>query len=132
MSLPNRVPFVATDWNPRWLLDCRLQTKLSQMQSWWSALKTGLPGAFSNFPPIYIISGHRTEAENARVGGAPDSRHKDCPATAADLRVGPTPGFEGAAGSLEIWQILGGWWKLHGGRWGGDFSTPDPNHFDLG
>lgn len=34
---------------------------------------------------------------------------------------------------LEVWAALGGAWKrLTGGRWGGDFSKSDPNHFDLG
>lgn len=28
-------------------------------------------------------------------------------------------------------DYAGAIWKALGGRWGGDFSTPDPNHFDF-
>lgn len=27
---------------------------------------------------------------------------------------------------------LGAWWKSKGGTWGGDFKTPDGNHYSLG
>jgi hypothetical protein len=27
---------------------------------------------------------------------------------------------------------LGAWWKDQGGTWGGDFKTPDGNHYSLG
>ena len=80
-------------------------------------------------PPLYIISGFRTPARNAEVDGAPDSRHIRCPSEAADLRVGQ---FAGGLGEREMWAILGGMWKLRGGRWGGDFTPTDFNHFDLG
>jgi hypothetical protein len=34
----------------------------------------------------------------------------------------------------EVWGALGGEWKrlILGARWGGDFTEPDVNHFDLG
>lgn len=80
------------------------------------------------WPGIYIISGQRSPAHNAEVGGAPNSFHLHCPSLAADLRVGSVAGL----GSDEVWAILGGIWRLMGGRWGGTFRTPDPNHFDIG
>lgn len=80
------------------------------------------------WPGLYIISGYRSPAHNADVGGAPRSFHTACPSLAADLRVGSVPGLD----SNEIWAILGGMWRLMGGKWGGTFSTPDPNHFDIG
>jgi len=99
------------------------------MQEWWTSLKTGLPvQGFRNFPPLFIISGYRDPKLNAEVGGVPNSLHTVCPSLAADLRVGQIPGV----GSDEIWAMLGGWWRLNGGRWGGTFTKPDPNHFDLG
>jgi len=99
------------------------------MQRFWTRQKTGLlaPG-FTTFPPLFIVSGYRTVEHNRAIKGAPDSRHTHCPATGADLRVGQVAGLD----SDELWAILGGWWRLHGGRWGGTFSDPDPNHFDLG
>lgn len=27
---------------------------------------------------------------------------------------------------------LGAWWKSQGGTWGGDFKTPDGNHYSIG
>jgi len=80
------------------------------------------------WPGLYIISGYRTAAHNAHVGGAPGSFHLVCPSLAADLRVGNVQGL----GTDEIWAILGGMWRLMGGKWGGTFRSPDPNHFDIG
>jgi len=80
------------------------------------------------WPGLYIISGYRTPTHNADVGGVPASFHTRCPSLAADLRVGRVAGL----GSNEVWAILGGMWRLMGGKWGGTFSTPDPNHFDIG
>lgn len=100
------------------------------MDRFWTGHLTGLPAPFDRFPPLFIISGHRTASHNREVGGAPDSRHVCSPSLAADLRMGRMEGFEKGA----EWDILGGWWKLNaiGGRWGGSFRDPDPNHFDLG
>jgi len=87
--------------------------------------------------PLTIISGFRSPELNRASGGAIDSRHMRCPAEAADLRVGGgIPGVD----SGEFWAILGGFWKLRGLRWGGDFKwsgspLPNPkewNHFDTG
>jgi hypothetical protein len=34
--------------------------------------------------------------------------------------------------STEDHRALGTWWKANGGTWGGDFKTPDGNHYSLG
>ena len=106
----------------RWSLSESLARKLVHLESqarsefgkWW--------------PGLFVISGYRDPVKNAEVGGVPNSFHTYCPSLAADLRVGNMAGF----GSDEIWAILGGMWRLSGGRWGGTFSNPDPNHFDIG
>jgi len=102
---------------------------LVRLEQWWSSLRTGLQwGGFERMPPLFIISGHRSPAHNADVGGAAGSLHTACPSLAADLRMGNVAGLD----SDEAWAILGGKWRLMGGRWGGQFRDPDPNHFDLG
>jgi hypothetical protein len=34
--------------------------------------------------------------------------------------------------STEAHKPLGTWWKSQGGTWGGDFKTPDGNHYSWG
>jgi len=125
MSLPSRVGRDACTIEARWQLQPRLARLLVQMQDHFTKAfrPTGFP-----FPDIWVVSGYRDAVKNREVGGAPDSRHLRCPSEAADLRIGNVEGLE----NLEVWQMLGGWWELNGGRWGGRFSIPDPNHFDLG
>lgn len=85
------------------------------------------------WPGLFIVSGYRSPQLNKEVGGAKNSFHLNtdasgCPLSlAVDLRVGQVPGVS----TFELWAILGGMWQRLGGRWGGSFSTPDPNHFDV-
>jgi len=44
------------------------------------------------------------------------------------LRVGNVPA---SITQEEVWGILGDIWEDMGGRWGGNFRTPDLNHFDV-
>jgi len=125
MSLPSRVGRDACELERRWALVPFLARNLVRMKDHFD--KAFLPTGFP-FPDIWIISGQRSERQNREAGGAPDSRHKRCPSEAVDLRIGNVEGLE----NLEVWAMLGGWWELNGGRWGGRFATPDPNHFDLG
>lgn len=110
----------------RWRLDPLIWRMLLRMDAWAStefekAGPFGIP-----YPGLFIISGYRNRELNDLVGGAPDSRHLQCPSTAADLRFGSVAtGLDQA-----IWAWFGAKWKLLGGRWGGDFG--DENHFDLG
>lgn len=85
---------------------------------------------------LYIISGFRPASLQTRINPlAPDSRHTECPALAADLRVGGVPA---SLTPEETWEILGRIWKGMGtsNRWGGDFRSGEPgfglNHFDQG
>jgi len=87
------------------------------------------------WPGLWIISGYRSPAHQARVNPAvPNSLHVRCPSLAVDLRVGQVAGMS----TPEIWRFLGNVWRAMGGRWGGDFKdsqglpAPDVNHFDLG
>ena len=84
------------------------------------------------WPGLFVISGHRSvairSAFNPAEPAAEESYHKRCPALAADLRVGDLPA---SATPFATWAFLGGIWKWLGGRWGGDFTPPDPNHFDF-
>ena len=87
------------------------------------------------WPGLWIVSGHRTAKDQARVNPAvPNSLHVRCPSLAVDLRVGQVAGVA----TPEVWRALGDVWKAMGGRWGGDFKdrlgqpTHDDNHFDLG
>ncbi len=125
--MPQRVGSDACRLSLRWGLSLRLSEALTRMEV-WATQRFAIPG-FSFWPGLRIVSGQRSPEKNRAVGGASDSRHMDCPATAADLRVGTVTGVD----SVEVWQILGGWWKVNGhGRWGGDFTPIDQNHFDLG
>jgi len=82
-----------------------------------------------HWPGLYVISGYRSRAEQASVSpGRPASPHTWCPAMAVDLRVGDTPA---SITPPEWWAFVGNIWKSLGGRWGGDFAPPDPNHFEI-
>ena len=122
MSLPSRVRHDPCELANRWTLDVGLANMLVRMEE-QAAREFGV-----FWPDLYIVSGYRSEALNRDVGGSPNSFHLRCPSLAADLRVGNVDGLE----SDEVWAILGGMWRRMGGRWGGSFRTPDPNHFDIG
>ena len=97
------------------------------------ALETRATQIFSaegvRWPGIFIISGYRSPNLQAQVNPAASrSRHMFCPSLAADLRVGNLPA---STTPTEFWAFLGTIWKTMGGRWGGDFRTPDVNHFDI-
>ncbi len=80
------------------------------------------------WPGLWIISGHRSPSRQLEVNpSVPNSLHTRCPSMAVDLRVGNLPASTTA---FEVWGFLGGIWKSLGGRWGGNFRTPDPNHFE--
>lgn len=120
----------------RWKIDIRLSVMLTIMR-----VEVGRDARWRGFagqePSLYMISGYRDPERQAAIcrdledggSGRPcadpsRSTHTSCPATGADLRV------EGMAGS--VYELLGAIWKRLGGRWGGEFSSPDPNHFDMG
>lgn len=120
--LPERIR-AGCDQPSRWGLDPTLWRMLSNMDIWASI---AFEEADIPYPGLWLLSGFRTPEENYLVGGVPDSRHMNCPATAADLRFGSVAGVSAPA----IWAWFGARWKWLGGRWGGEFG--DDNHFDLG
>jgi len=124
--LPERVAQDSCQLANRWRLDPTLAGMVVGLEAWAQArlADEGLP-----WPGLFIISGYRSQQRQAVVNpSSPNSLHTHCPALAVDLRIGSVAG----AGAEQIWQWLGARWKLLGGRWGGDFSSPDLNHFDLG
>lgn len=78
--------------------------------------------------PAVITSGRRTVAKQnsliaAGLTEATASHHLT--GRAVDIA------FLGVADPPLEWYAAGGAvWKLMGGRWGGDFTKPDPLHFD--
>ncbi len=81
------------------------------------------------WPGLFIISGYRSPLFQAELNPlAPSSLHTRCPSMAADLRVGDLPA---SLTPIEWWAFLGFEWAKLGGRWGGHFTPPDENHFDL-
>ena len=127
MPLPERVSRDACVLQRRWLLDPTLVSMLQALDGWASeqASRVGV-----RWPGIFIISGHRSTASQARENpDAPASLHTRCPSLAADLRVGNVPA---SLSGGPVWDWLGARWQMMGGRWGGRFSVRDENHFDLG
>lgn len=119
----------------QWGLDQRLAENIVRLEA-MAVQRFRVPGTAIQWPGLFVISGFRTEAENAVVGGSTGSRHLRCPSLAIDLQMGSVEGVD----SVEVWQILGGMWEFNGwGRWGGRFSAPpgsvntrEMNHFDTG
>jgi uncharacterized protein YcbK (DUF882 family) len=81
------------------------------------------------WPGLWVYSGFRTKEEQADVNPfAPNSKHTKCPAMAVDLRVGDLPA---STTDPVIWTRIGQEWQFMGGRWGGVWTPPDWNHFDI-
>lgn len=84
------------------------------------------------WPGIYIYQGWRRFPVQSDLNPdapiATQSRHLPCPALAVDLRVGNAPA---SFTPIELWTALGLAWERLGGRWGGRFTPPDQNHFDV-
>jgi hypothetical protein len=118
----------------RWKISIQLAVRLILLRS-LAGRNPGFRGTAGEVPRLFIISGYRDperqaqicrEAPPGRPCAHPDrSTHTSCPATGADLRI--------ESGPPDAWALLGTIWTRElGGRWGGEFETPDPNHFDLG
>lgn len=83
--------------------------------------------------PVVVTSAYRTAAEQAALTPAAGlykasptgSRHVQ--RRAFDLGFS---GYHWRDVPPEYFRWLGAVWKSVGGRWGGDFSRPDPVHFD--
>jgi len=82
--------------------------------------------------PLVVVSAFRTAAEQAALTPGPglykagvNSRHVQH--RAFDLGFS---GYHWSEVPPEYWRWLGAVWVSLGGRWGGNFSKPDPVHFD--
>lgn len=122
----------------RWNLDLTLVSMLLDLDQWAcqqfaaAAESEGVPASLFRWPGLFVLSGHRTgpvvSALNPLEPPAVRSRHRRIPSLAADLRVGNTPA---SLTDPTIWGFLGSHWEAQGGRWGGRFTPPDWNHFDI-
>ena len=126
MSSSSRVGTDGCGLSRRWVLDPTLADMLVRLDA-------DAAGRFSaegfRWPGLFIISGFRSRLLQAEINpAAPNSLHTRCPSLAADLRVGDQPA---SLTPPELWAALGRRWSTLGGRWGGTFTPPDPNHFDL-
>ncbi len=113
----------------RWALSPLLASMLLALDGWAC-------GVFSSkgirWPGLFIVSGYRAQpvvsAFQPALPAAIKSRHRRLPSLAADLRVGHVKATQTP---IEVWTFLGLHWERQGGRWGGNFRKPDPNHFDI-
>jgi len=119
----------ACDLADRWIVDPSVMHRLllSALDFWQETRM-----------PVWIISGHRTwaEQERLRMSGRPTaseetSTHRSCPATGVDISLGPAP----TGPMIATWGRIV---TMNGLRWGGG-SRPDERgipsdwgHSDLG
>jgi len=83
--------------------------------------------------PVVVVSAYRSPAEQEALtpgrglykASVQGSRHVQ--RRAFDLGIS---GYRWQDVNPEYFRWLGSVWKYLGGRWGGDFSRPDPVHFD--
>lgn len=78
--------------------------------------------------PAIITSGKRSVLLNSSVGGALRSLHLQ--GRAFDVGFLDTASVTDTA--LYRLSLGGRLWASWGGRWGGNFGSPDPIHFDDG
>ena len=124
--LPSAIGTDACSLARRWVLAPTLAKMVVELEG---VAKDGFAAAGIQWPGLWIISGQRSAAHQASLNPfAPKSRHIECPSLAVDLRVGNVPA---SITQEEVWRILGDIWEDMGGRWGGNFRTPDLNHFDV-
>ena len=104
----------------RWLLDpCLAEAVVLAEEILQRATSTGVC-----WPGLFVISGHRTAAEQTRVNPTqPNSLHRRCPSLAVDLRVGD---IAASLTPLPIWQEVAFVFESLGVLWGG---PTDQNHF---
>jgi len=115
----------------RWLLEPIIARALVETEA---VAQRSFAAQGIRWPGIFIISGHRTAAQQKEANPSnPVSHHRCCPSLAVDLRVGdlpasttPTPFFEFIARAMEVYGI----------KWGGSFQDPfegffERNHYYL-
>lgn len=110
----------------QWVLDPTLADMLVRLDA-WATRSFSAEGL--RWPGLFVISGFRSALLQAETNPlAPASLHTRCPSLAVDLRVGDLPA---SLTTVETWAFLASHWFSLGGRWGGRFTPPDNNHFDL-
>jgi len=110
----------------RWVLAPQVAGMVVALDE-WAANQFAAQGL--RWPGLFVISGFRSRILQAEVNPlAEASLHTRCPSLAVDLRVGDIPA---SLTTVETWAFLGFRWQTMGGRWGGRFTPPDNNHFDV-
>ena len=125
--LPEAIGTQCASLANRWRLSARLALDIITLNQWMAREKAE---AAQPWGGLWIISGYRSPSLQLVVNPqAPNSLHTLCPAQAADLRLGNEPA---SLTAFAEWNEVGLRWEFMGHRWGGRFSPPDLNHFDLG
>jgi len=110
----------------RWLLDPNLAAILLAMES---EITRDFSTAGIPWGGLFIISAFRTASHQFEHNPLnPSSKHTRCPSMAVDLRVADLPA---TTTPDNVWRYIGHIAKSFGLQWGGDFQTPDNNHFQL-
>lgn len=78
-----------------------------------------------------ITSGRRSRAHQLRLRRRFDAGDRRGLVVRPALKSAHVEGIAFDIRSGSHTQVFAAWIKEIGGRWGGDFSTPDPVHFDL-
>ena len=126
MGSASRVGTDGCSLSRRWILNPTLADMLVQLDE---LAEREVSAQGFRWPGLSIISGYRSFEFQAVLNPlAPNSLHTRCPSLAADLRVGD---FPASVTPPTLWALLGRIWSSLGGRWGGTFTPPDSNHFDL-
>ena len=79
----------------------------------------------------YIVTGGDWYRDPRCPYGSKYSKHRERLATDLNLFVKDENGKWEYQTDSEAHRELGAYWKIMGGTWGGDFSSPDGNHYET-
>lgn len=115
----------------RWLIDPTLAMALVETEA---VAERIFAAEGVRWPGIFILSGHRTKAQQADANPSqPSSHHRCCPSLAVDLRVGDIPA---SVTPPQFFKFIADAMAVHGVKWGGDvpdefLALLEQNHYYL-